>query len=131
MKRTPRKRAKANPTEAKNQPDGSAELQTRRARLDAATREVASQSERLRQELAATQADFVVTEVGTAITFATLALDTDDQDKQARNTKNARTGYDTALHFSHTAALTRDQQSEYRAKLEELKKLLRRLGEAV
>jgi hypothetical protein len=48
--------------------------------------------------------EFVETEVKTSLTFATLALEAgEDAEKCARNTANARKGYETALRFLQEA----------------------------
>lgn len=43
--------------------------------------------------------EFIRTELETAITFASVALDSGTEQKRQRNRKNARKAYDTALRF--------------------------------
>jgi hypothetical protein len=127
MKQTPRSPRAG----AKNRAVAKTDLEVSRDKINAVTRSLGRKSQSLKEQLDKTQAGFVMTELHTSITFATVALEADNLEKKERNAKNARTGFDTALHFSHTAELDRSKGSEYQEKLEVLKGLLRQLGEEV
>lgn len=73
--------------------------------------------------------DFLRTESETAFLFARIASDANDEEKKRRNVRNARTAYDTLLHFVNQLALTEDEQDEIRVNLTELHRQLLVLGE--
>ncbi len=74
--------------------------------------------------------DFLTTDLDVGITFAEIALDTDDQDKMKRNTKNAHKAYEAVLGFLVKTALTPAERATINEKAAFLKSLLERLGEA-
>jgi hypothetical protein len=80
------------------------------------------------QELVQSFIRSTVTFVEMAETFATIALQSDDREKAARNKQNARKAYDIALHFPAPATLTEDQEKEIPEKLASLRSHLRELG---
>ena len=59
-------------------------------------------AERLLQKAAEEQAEFVFTELQTAIVFCDVALSAENPERRARNIENALKGYQTALHFLRT-----------------------------
>ncbi len=74
--------------------------------------------------------NFILTEVETGMTFASLALNSATEEKRRRTRQNGRKAYDTAMHFwtkypSPDATL----QSSLHARLTELRGLLLQLGE--
>ncbi len=71
---------------------------------------------------------FVQMELEMAETFATIALQSDDREKAARNKQSARKAYDIALHFLAPATLTEDQEKEIPEKLASLRSHLQELG---
>jgi hypothetical protein len=85
-------------------------------------------AERLLQKVAEGKAEFVSTELQTAIVFCEVALSADNPERRARNIENALKGYQTALHFSQ--ALEHDLKNDcgFQEKLADLKDLLRELG---
>lgn len=80
-----------------------------------------------------TKLGFLVTEIGSGLTFANLALTArpSDHDKIQRNTKNARVAYNSVLRFRKTVQLDEVQNEKLEAAIEKLREVLRRLGEAV
>jgi hypothetical protein len=95
------------------------------------TSRLKARSDELRENLAKTQAEFVVTEIATATTFATVALDAEDAEKRERNTQNARTGYDTAVRFGSDPKVDKKLNDGSSEQMSKLKELLRKLGEDV
>ena len=73
--------------------------------------------------------DFVRIELDTAETFADIALGASDEDKKERNRRNARKGFDTALHFLATVAPTPEEQEVITARIASVKSKLEKLGE--
>ena len=72
--------------------------------------------------------DFIKTDLDIAITFAQIAQESTDENKAARNLRNARKAYDAVLHFLSTAALT-PRDRKITEKLAWLKSALMALGE--
>ena len=76
-------------------------------------------------------ADFLRTEVDLGITFADIAREAgSDPDKVRRNTKNARTAYDTVLRFAPRCAFTVTEAEEMSVRMAHLKASLVALGES-
>jgi len=84
-------------------------------------------AERLLQKAAEGQAEFVCTELQTAIVFCDVALSAENPERRARNIENALKGYQTALHFSQALEDLKKDRG-FQAKLAYLKDLLRELG---
>jgi len=74
---------------------------------------------------------FIVTELEVAETFAGIALESDNREKILRNTKNARTGYETILRFLDIIPLEMRKQKYIAQRLTSLKLKLVELGEDV
>lgn len=77
---------------------------------------------------------FVETEINTSFTFASLALDSlSDPEKQSRNLRNARKGYESALHFLKIAENRCPDEStaQLANRLKQLKQALVKLGEVL
>jgi hypothetical protein len=81
------------------------------------------------QQLNATNADFLIIDVETALTFTQLALETDNQEKKVRNRKNARKAYDTILHLWDNVTFTPTQEGHMHEMIGRLKSDLELLGE--
>jgi glycerol dehydrogenase-like iron-containing ADH family enzyme len=75
------------------------------------------------------QDEFLMTDLDVGITFAEIALDSNDQDKIKRNTENARKAYETVLHFLPQTTPTQAERAKINEKAASLKSLLQRLGE--
>lgn len=77
--------------------------------------------------------DFLLAELNTGITFATLGLSAPDSDnlKIERWTKNARHAYDTFLRFRARVTLTDAENTELRETSDKLKRALQQLGERI
>ncbi len=69
----------------------------------------------------------IKTEIQTGRTFARIALGSDDPDKTARNTANARKAYDVAREWAGKALLNPAEQREIADQLELLKAELAKL----
>ena len=75
---------------------------------------------------------FVQNELEMGTTFASLALDSQTEEKRQRNRENARKAYDTARHFlENHAAAEAIAQPDLFVRLSELRRLLIQLGEKV
>ena len=74
---------------------------------------------------------FIRAEINTGLTFAEIALRSEDPDKRTRDTKHARKAYDAILHFMPDALLTGADQQQINAGLDNFRDKLRRLGEEV
>ena len=72
---------------------------------------------------------FLLTELGTAETFAEIASESEDGEKTARNRQNARKAYDTLLRFM--PLLSPEDSSNLLEKLNSLKSKLIELGEEI
>lgn len=66
-------------------------------------------------------ADFLRIDVQAGLTFAGLALGTDNKEKQERNRKNARKAYDTILRLSGRVVFTPGQEQHLREMMDRLK----------
>jgi hypothetical protein len=87
-----------------------------------------STSERTRFELSMLQ--FLQSELETGMTFASLALDGQTEEKRERNRQNARKAYDTAKHFLEERAPEEiATRPDLRDRLTTLRSLLVQLGE--
>ena len=87
-----------------------------------------STSERTRFELSMLQ--FLQSELETGMTFASLARDSQTDEKRHRNVLNARKAYDTAKHFLEERAPGEiAMRPDLRDRLTTLRSLLVRLGE--
>jgi hypothetical protein len=80
-------------------------------------------------QLNRTSAQFLRTDIETALLFCSIALQTEDLSKRERNRKNARRGYDTIVRLSARIRLSNDDEQFLSDKLERLKFELQRLGE--
>ena len=74
--------------------------------------------------------DFLKVDVATALTFAGIALQTNDSEKRERNCRNARVAYDTVLRLIERVDLTDEDSQILNGNLERLKSELVQLGEA-
>ena len=75
---------------------------------------------------------FLMVEVQTGLTFASIALTAgDDVNKLARNSENAKLAYDTVLRFRDRVQMNDGAAAELEAGLEKLRIDLRKLGEDV
>ncbi|HWC17471.1 MAG TPA: hypothetical protein VG498_10670 [Terriglobales bacterium] len=83
-------------------------------------------------ELNETSVDFLKIELDTALTFAGIALQTEDNDtNRARNQHNARRGYDTVVRLMQKVTPSDSDAQLLLAKLEHLKSELVKLGEVI
>jgi hypothetical protein len=80
-------------------------------------------------QLHRTSAEFLKTDVETALTFSSIALQSEDLSKRARNCRNARRGYDTIVRLAGRIQLSMDDEQFLTKKLVRLKGELERLGE--
>ena len=87
--------------------------------------------ERLLKKASDGQAEFVLTEIETAITFCQVALSTSDPKRKTRNIENALKGYQTALRFSQTPDHDLRADHEFQEKLGQLEATLRELGQEI
>jgi hypothetical protein len=78
-----------------------------------------------------TQLDFLKLEIAVGRTFSSLALETNDTEKRARNRRAARKAFDTVLRFRDQIALTRDDTRWLNENLLRLKRELAMLGEVL
>lgn len=85
-------------------------------------------AEQLFQKAAEGKAEFVCTELQTAIIFCDVALSAENPERRARNIENALKGYQTALHFSRTLEYDLKNDRGFQETLAYLKDLLRELG---
>jgi len=76
--------------------------------------------------------NFLMIEASTGLTFCGIALSApDDQVKRSRNTRQARIAYDTIVRFRGNLDLTKNEDSELDAQLDQLRANLTRLGEVL
>jgi len=87
----------------------------------------ASQTKKTRE----VEVSFLMTELGTGLTLAKIALAAADTDTSDRNHQKARAAYDSVLHFINRVPLTQEQSREISAKLASLKERLEQLGESL
>jgi hypothetical protein len=81
-------------------------------------------------QLRHTGIEFLKIDVETALTFSSVALQSnDDAAKRKRNRENARRGYDTILHLLKKVALDTEDAEFMSSRLRRLKSELERLGE--
>jgi hypothetical protein len=74
--------------------------------------------------------DFLKIEVRTALTFASIALESaNDAEKRNRNRANARKAYEVAMIWFYRLSLSEAEIREIEEKLRELRSALKRLGE--
>jgi hypothetical protein len=85
----------------------------------------------LREQFERNRAQFLITELSTALTFCEVAKSSDDPEKTQRNVKNAREGYDTILKFRNGVHLDAQAKTEFENKCSHLKSELQALGEDV
>jgi hypothetical protein len=76
------------------------------------------------------RANFLQIDCEIALTFASIALTTDDQQKRRRTSKTARKAYDTIMRFRQDTDLTAAQKNKLDANLQRLKSELQRLGQS-
>jgi len=91
--------------------------------------DIHAKSDALAAELNRAKVDLIRTDLETAITFATIALQANDRAKKARNTRNARKGYDAVLHFLRSAEVDRAEGRAIAEQVDRLRALLRNLVE--
>ena len=87
--------------------------------------------ESLREQFESNQAQFVMTELETSITFCRVALSAKDTDRIKRNVRNACIGYKTAMRYWDNSDYDLAAVPEYCQKLDVLKSLLQQLGQEV
>jgi hypothetical protein len=80
-------------------------------------------------QLNRTSAEFLKTDVETALLFASIALQTEDLSKRQRNCRNARRGYDTIVRLASRIRFSDDEAQFLSERLARLKSELERLGE--
>jgi hypothetical protein len=80
-------------------------------------------------QLNRTSAEFLKTDTETALTFASIASQTEDVSKRERNRQNARRGYDTVLRLSARVPLSYEDEQFLSERMGRLKLELQRLGE--
>jgi hypothetical protein len=74
--------------------------------------------------------EFLKIDLETALTFATIALESpDDPDKKTRNQARARQAYDFVIERQRTLRINETDATEIAEKLKELKFALAQLGE--
>jgi hypothetical protein len=76
-----------------------------------------------------TSTEFLKIDVETALTFCSIARQTEDLTKRQRNCRNARKGYDTIHRLMGRVRLTDDDEQFLSEKMTRLKFELLRLGE--
>ena len=76
-------------------------------------------------------AEFIQTEADAGVTFAEVALSTQDQQRRSRNTENALKAYRSVLHFAGRILLSDEQETVVQAKMQKLREQLAKLGERV
>lgn len=76
-----------------------------------------------------TSAQFLKTDVETALLFSSIALESDEESKRLRNRQSARRGYDTVTRLAAKIQLSEGDQEFLVEKLARLKSNLQRLGE--
>ena len=81
------------------------------------------------RDLNQTRTDFLTTELSLGLTFANIALGSDDEVKTKRNRKNARTAYDSILRFIGGVKLTPADSARLNEGMKLLKSQLVALGE--
>ena len=81
------------------------------------------------RDLNQTRTDFLMTELSLGLTFAGIALGSDDEAKTKRNCKNARNAYDSLVRFIGQVALTPADSLRLTQGMELLKSQLQTLGE--
>jgi hypothetical protein len=74
-------------------------------------------------------ADFLKTDVETALVFSSIAMQAEDPSKRQRNRQNARKGYNTIVRLIGRIRLTDEDEQFLSEKLGRLKLELLRLGE--
>ena len=84
-----------------------------------------------KQALNRTGAQFLKTDLETALTFCKAARNTQDPQKKDRNQRFARKAYDTILRLMKKITLSDTDAKELNQKLERLKEQLVELGEAL
>jgi hypothetical protein len=75
------------------------------------------------------RSDFLITELSVGLTFADIALSSNDEAKTKRNCKNARNAYDSVLKFIGEVKLTPADSTRLSNGMERLKSQLQALGE--
>jgi hypothetical protein len=88
-----------------------------------------SNSYELFRDLNQTRTEFLITELSLGLTFAGIALGSNDEAKRKRNCKNARTAYDAILRFIGQVTLTPADSKRLKNGMELLKSQLQALGE--
>jgi hypothetical protein len=86
----------------------------------------------LTEDFSASGFEFLMTEVGTGLTFAEIALGAgDDLDKIERNTLNARKAYEAVLRFRDRVQMSEVQSEALDRKIKQLRTDLLQLGEGL
>src|SRR5215472_13553333 len=81
------------------------------------------------ERLNATNADFLLIDVETALTFSKMALETNDEAKKHRNRINARKAYDTILRHWNRVTFSPGDEVHMHEMMSHLKHDLAMLGE--
>lgn len=89
---------------------------------------MASQSESMEQ-LNAYKVELIRANLETALSFARLALQSEDQDEMNRHRQNACDSYEEALHSLRTTTLTHIEFESIRTKMAHLESVFMELGE--
>ena len=105
---------------------------TRAKELDSETRQNVAgltRARELQSKLNDRKLDLIKADLDTAYTFASMARETNDQNKKIRNRKNARKGYNSILHFLSTAKLAHRETDAIYEGIAQLRCALIELGE--
>ena len=73
--------------------------------------------------------DFLQVDCEIALTFSSIALETNDQGKKIRTTRTARKAYDSIMRLRKNIEFTEAERQKLDANLQRLKDELQRLGE--
>ena len=74
---------------------------------------------------------FLNAEFHTGMAMSRVALLARSQEKKERNRANARKAYDSILHYLPGSHLTAREANDFETKLEELRAILKSLGEVI
>jgi hypothetical protein len=83
-----------------------------------------------RERMSRAGAQFLKIDLHTALTFAKIALETNDAARRSRNIRSARKAYDTVIKLSRKIDLPPDDAKAINKVVEELRTKLAELGEA-
>ena len=74
---------------------------------------------------------FLNAELQTGLTLSRIATTAKSQEKKRRNMENARKAYDAILHYLPGSHLTPSETNDLDVRLDELRAVLKSLGEAI